>query len=57
MMAADREDARPSRRDPGSQHTEDAITQTAPDPIVEAILKDDLEGTGALEHHGEAAGQ
>ena len=33
------------------------MTQTAPDPIVEAILKDDLEGTGAIEYHREAAGQ
>jgi hypothetical protein len=57
MMAADREDARPSRRDPGSQHTEDSMTQTAPDPVVEAILKDDLEHTGAIEYHREAAGQ
>jgi hypothetical protein len=49
----------PGRRDAtlGASNTEDAMTQTAPDPIVEAILKDDLEGTGALEHHGEAAGQ
>jgi hypothetical protein len=33
------------------------MTQTAPDPGVEAILNDDLERGGAIDDHREAAGQ
>jgi hypothetical protein len=56
-MAADREAARPPRRDRGSQHTGDAMIQTAPDLVVGAILTDDLQRTAAIEYHREAAGR
>jgi hypothetical protein len=32
------------------------MTQTAPDPVAEAILTDDLERTGTIGHQREAAG-
>lgn len=40
----------------GAPQMEDAMTQTAPDPVAEAILTDDPERTGTIGHQREAAG-